>query len=42
MVEENISPEFKLKNIEVTRICFIKEIDKNKLISKSRKIYCIF
>ena len=37
MVEENISQEFKLKNIEETRNCFIKEIDQNELISKKHK-----
>ena len=40
MVEENISPKFRLKNIEETRNCFIKEIDQNKLMIKKHKKVC--
>ena len=31
MVEENISQEFRLKNIEGTKIYFLEEIKENKL-----------
>ena len=34
MKEENINHEFRMKNVEVTRNYFIKEIDQNELISK--------
>ena len=37
MVEENLSQEFRLKNIEETRNSFIKEIEKNELIKRQRK-----
>ena len=30
MVEENISPEFRLKDIDETKNYFIEEINKNK------------
>ena len=40
MVEENISPEFRLKNIDETRIHFLEEIKQNKLMSrKHKKVY---
>ena len=34
MVKENVRQEFRLKNIDETRNYFVKEIDKNKLMSK--------
>ena len=37
MVEENLSQEFRLKNIEETRNSFIKEIDQNELMKRQRK-----
>ena len=37
MVEENISQEFRLKNIEETRNYLIKEINRNELIRKKHK-----
>ena len=37
MFKENISQEFRLKNIKETRNYFIKEIDKNGLMSKKCK-----
>ena len=37
MVEENISQQFRLKNIDETRNCFIEEIDQNELMSKKHK-----
>ena len=41
MVEENISQEFKLKNLEQTKNYFIKEIDQNELMNKKHKNVCI-
>ena len=40
MAEENISQEFRLKNIGETRNCFIDEINRNELISKKHKKVC--
>ena len=40
MVEENLSQEFRLKNIEQTRNYFIKEIDQNELMTKKHKKVC--
>ena len=40
MKEENISQEFRLKNIEETRNYFIKEMDNNELIIKKHKKVC--
>ena len=40
MVEENISQEFKLKNIDEKRNCFVEEIKQNKLMSKKHKMVC--
>ena len=40
MVEENISQQFRLKNIDETRNCFIEEIDQNELMSKKHKGVC--
>ena len=37
MSEENISQEFRLKNTDETRNCFIKEINQNELMSKKHK-----
>ena len=37
MDEENISVEFRLKNIDETRNYFIEEIDQNELMSKRYK-----
>ena len=38
MVEQNISQEFTLKNIEEIKNYFIKEINQNELMSKKQKI----
>ena len=40
MVEENISQEFRLKNIDETRNYFLKEIDQNGLIIKKHRKVC--
>ena len=40
MTEEDISQEFRLKNIEKTRNYFIKEINQNELMSKKNKKVC--
>ena len=40
MVVENISQEFRLKNIDETRNYFIKEIDQNELMNKRHKKVC--
>ena len=37
MAEENISQEFRLKNIDETRNYLIEEINQNELISKRYK-----
>ena len=37
MSEENISQEFRLKNIDKTRNNFIKEINQNKLMGQKHK-----
>ena len=37
MGEENISQEFRLKNIEETKYYFIKEINQSELMSKKHK-----
>ena len=43
MVEENISQELRLKNIDEIRIYLIKEINQNELISKKyKKIYRVW
>ena len=41
MVEENISQEFKLKNIDDTRNYFLKEIEQNELMSGWHKKVCM-
>ena len=40
MVEENISQEFRLKNIDETRNYLIEEINQNELISKKHEKVC--
>ena len=40
MVEEKISQEFRLKNIDETRNCFLKEIEENELMSRKHKKVC--
>ena len=40
MNKEHISQEFRLKNIDETRNCFIEEINQNVLMSKKHKIVC--
>ena len=40
MVEENITQEFKLKNIYETRDYFLEEIEKNELICRKHKKGC--
>ena len=42
MTEENISQQFRLKNIDETRNHLIDEINWNELISKKRKKICKF
>ena len=37
MGKENISQEFRLRNINEARNCFLKEIEQNKLTSKKHK-----
>ena len=40
MVEEKMSQEFRLKNIEETKNYFLEEIEQNELISeKNKKVY---
>ena len=41
MVEENISQEFRLKNIDGTSNYSIEEINRNELMSKKHKQICI-
>ena len=40
MSKENISQEFRLKNINETRNYFIKEINQNELMTKKYKKVC--
>ena len=40
MAEENISQEFRLKNIDQTRGYLIQEINRNELTSKKHKKVC--
>ena len=40
MSEEDISQEFRLKNIDETRSYFIEEINQNELISIKHKKVC--
>ena len=37
---ENISQEFRLKNMDETRNCLIEEINQNELMSKKPKKVC--
>ena len=39
MVEENISQEFRLKNIDKTRNYFIEEIGQNELLKAQKGLY---
>ena len=38
--KENISQEFRLKNIDEIRNCFIEEINQNKMMTKRNKKFC--
>ena len=40
MVEENLSQEFRFKNINGTRKYFLEEIKQNELMSKKHKMVC--
>ena len=40
MAEENISQEFRLKNIDETRNSLIEEINRNELMIKNHKKVC--
>ena len=40
MVEENISQEFRLKNVDETRNYFLEEIKQNELMSRKHKKFC--
>ena len=40
MAAENISREFRLKNIDETRNSFLEEIEQNELISRKPKKIC--
>ena len=37
MVEDNISQELRLKNIDETRSYFVEEVEQNELMSKKQK-----
>ena len=41
MVEENVSGEFRLKNIDETINYFVKEIEPNELMNKKYKKVCM-
>ena len=41
MVEQNISQELRLKNIDEAGNYFLKEIEQNELMSKKHKKVCI-
>ena len=41
MVEENISQEFRLKNIDETRNYLLEEIKQNELMSRKHKKVCL-
>ena len=41
MGEENISQEFRMKNIEETKNYLIKEINQNELITNAHKKICM-
>ena len=40
MIEENISQEFRLKNLDGTRNYFLEEMKQNELMSKKHKKVC--
>ena len=40
MDEENISQEFRLKNVDETRNCFHEEINQNELMGSKHKNVC--
>ena len=40
MTEENISQEFRLKNIDETRNYFLEEVKKNEVMSKKHQDVC--
>ena len=40
MAQENISQEFRVKNIDNTRNFLIEEINRNELMSKNLKKFC--
>ena len=40
MVEENISQEFRLKNLDETKNYFLEEIKQKDLVSKKHKKVC--
>ena len=40
MVEENISQEFRLKNIDETRNYFLEEVEQNELMNRKHKKFC--
>ena len=40
MFEENLSQEFRLKNIDETRNYFLEKIEQNQLMSKKHKKIC--
>ena len=40
MLEENISNEFRSKNVDETRNFFLKEIEQNELMSRRHKKIC--
>ena len=40
MSEENVSQEFRLKNIDETRNYFLQEVKHNRLISRKHKHVC--
>ena len=40
MVEESISQEFRLKNVDKTRNYFLEEIEQNELMSRKHRNVC--
>ena len=40
MIKENITQEFRLKNIDKTRNCLLEKIKQNELISRKHKKVC--
>ena len=41
MVEENVSQEFRLKNLEKTRNYFVEKMEQNELMSNKHRKGCI-